>query len=80
VLLKNEDNALPLRPGARVVLAGSACSERHLLAQSNNLDWRAGDHYVLGLPLTLTLTLTLTLILTWTGTQATTMCSAARVA
>ena len=48
MLLKNEDNALPLRPGARVVLAGSACSQRHLLAQSNNLDWRAGDYYVLG--------------------------------
>ena len=48
VLLKNDNGALPLRPGARVVLAGSACSQRHVLAESKDLDWRAGDYYVLG--------------------------------
>ena len=49
VLLKNEHSTLPLRAGARVVLAGSACSQRHKLFEDwHTLDWRAGDYYVLG--------------------------------
>ena len=46
VLLKNDAATLPLRPGARVALLGTACDAPFLRA--GGLGWDTGDYYTLG--------------------------------
>lgn len=47
VLLKNEKNALPLKPGSKVALVGSAC-DQHVDPYSIAGDWIAADYYAVG--------------------------------
>lgn len=45
VLLKNQAATLPLRPGVRIALVGSACDAPHV---SVTAKWQQGDYYVVG--------------------------------
>jgi len=45
VLLKNDNGVLPLQPGTRVAVVGSACNARNQLI---GLNWDQGSYYVVG--------------------------------
>lgn len=47
VLLKNDQNVLPIKRGMRVALLGPACDAHHTMKPSS-VSWDQGDYYVIG--------------------------------